>query len=438
MSGKLRVTLFITIMMLILAAAAITLILIVNSAAITDNPKGRLINIVSDNLYDSDVLDGRLDIDDIDLFRAGVFTSLYTESGELIVGSFPTSFETDFQNGLVITTKKEEKQYYIYDLYANGYWFRGVIDSADKSSLMGTILTLSYTILPFLIILAACGGWLISYSTFKPIEKLTAAADKISDGNDLTKRLNMRRGTREIKRLAKTFDRMFERLESSFEGQKQFTSDASHELRTPITVILAECSRAKRKAVSKEDFARSINVIEKNANKILQMSEELLSITRLEQGTVKYELEKANLSEFLSSLLEEFQISDEKNIKLTADIEPNVIARYNNILMSRLIQNLLENAYKYGKDGGNITVSLKAEGNMSILSVKDDGIGIAQEDIQKIWQRFFRVTSSNAAQESGTGLGLSIVKQIALLHGGSVSVQSSLNEGSLFSLILPL
>ncbi len=437
MSGKLRVTLFITIMMLILSAAALTLILTVNSAAITDNPKGRLVNIVKDNVNDSDAFSNELEIEDIDLFRKGVFTSCYNESKELIVGSFPTSLETDFQNGIVSTETKEGRKYYIYDLYANGYWFRGVIDSSNESSLMSTILTLSYTVLPFLIILASIGGWLISYSAFKPIERLMAAAEKISDGNDLTKRLNMRHGTKEIKKLAKTFDNMFERLESSFEGQKQFTSDASHELRTPITVILAECSRTKRKAISKQDYISSVNVIEKNANRMLQLSEDLLSITRLEQGTVKYKLERANLSEFISSLIEEFRISDEKDISLTADLEPNIMVNYNNILISRLIQNLLENAYKYGKQGGNVTVSLKNEKDGPILSVKDDGIGIAKENIQKIWQRFYRA-STNALQESGTGLGLSIVKQIALLHGCSISVQSSLNEGSVFSFRFPL
>lgn len=436
MSGKLRVTLFITLMMVILSSAALTFILIVNSAAITDNPKGKLIKSVSHNVRHSDAESGTLDKEDIDLFDGGVYISCYDKNEVLILGASPREFSVPFQNGVVQTEKINETEYYIYDIYEGEYWFRGVINSTDESGLMSTILILTVTILPALIVFAAGGGYIIARSAFLPIEKLTTAAENISDGNDLSKRLNLKRGTKEMKRLAKTFDSMFERLEKSFEAQRQFTSDASHEMRTPVSVILAECGRAKRKSETKEDFDKSISVIERNAFCISQMAEELLSITRLEQGTAKYKLERANLSEFILATCEEFNISGNEDFILSTDIEPDIYANFNLSLMSRLLQNLLENAVKYKNVNGNINVSLKRENSFVKLSVADDGIGISKEDTAKIFRRFWQAEQSRGT-ENGVGLGLAIVQQIARFHGGEISVESELNKGSTFTVTLP-
>lgn len=437
MSGKLRVTLWITLMMVILSAAALTFILIVNSAAVTDHPEGRLVKVVYDNVRDSDALSGTLDGEDIDLYESGVFTSCYDEDGALLLGASPEKLRSPFQNGAVQTEKVGETEYYIYDIYAGGVWFRGVIDAADESGLMGTILILTLTLLPALIVFAAAGGYIIARSAFLPIEKLTAAAEAISDGNDLSKRLALKHGTKEMKKLAKTFDGMFGRLEKSFEAEKQFTSDASHEMRTPVSVILAECARVKRKAETKEDFDKSVSVIERNALRISQMTDQLLSITRLEQGTSKYTLERANLSEFISAACEDFKLGNNSKTVISTDIEPDIYVIFNPSLMSSLIQNLLENARKYGKPDGHINISLKRDNSSANLSVADDGIGISQDDLAKIWQRFWQAKQSRSSEE-GAGLGLSIVRQIARFHGGSASVESSLGEGCTFTVTLPV
>ncbi len=437
MSGKLRVTLWITLMMTILSSAALTFILVVNSAAVTDDPKGRLIKVISDNVRDADALDGTLEEEEVDLYDGGVYTSCYHENGALLFGASPAKLQAAFVNGEVQIEKAGETEYYIYDIYAGGVWFRGIIDAADESGLMSTILILTLTVLPALIIFAAAGGWLIAKSAFLPIEKLTAAAEEISDGNDLSKRLALKRGTKEMKKLARTFDNMFLRLEKSFEAEKQFTSDASHEMRTPVSVILAECGRAKRKAETKEDFNKSVSVIERNALRISQMTDQLLSITRLEQGTAKYALEKANLSEFLSAACEDFKLGNTGEIIISTDIEPDIYANFNPSLMQRLLQNLLENARKYAKQNGHIHVSLKKEKSAVSLSVADDGIGIAENDLPKIWQRFWQVNQSRSAEE-GAGLGLSIVRQIAQFHGGIAKVESKPGEGSTFTVTLSL
>lgn len=132
-----------------------------------------------------------------------------------------------------------------------------------------------------------------------------------------------------MRRLARTFDGMFARLETSFLSKKQFTADASHELRTPVAVILAECDRARRKAETKEDFLASINVIEQQGNKMNTLIEQLLSLTRIQQGTEKYPLRVCDLSGFVDACCDEFVPVDERGMTLETDIEPGVAAAYN-------------------------------------------------------------------------------------------------------------
>ena len=285
------------------------------------------------------------------------------------------------------------------------------------------------------LLLSIGGGWLIARDSFLPLERITEAAGNISDGDDLSARLNLRRGPREMRRLARTFDGMFARLETSFLSKKQFTADASHELRTPVAVILAECDRAKRKAETKEDFLSSIGVIEQQGNKMNALIEQLLSLTRIQQGTEKYPLRLCDLSDFVDACCDEFVPADERGITLTTDITPDVEAAYNPSLLSRAMFNLMQNAYKYGAENGHIRVSLFRENGCAVISVKDDGPGIPRAEQEKIWQRFYRCDASRA--EGGTGLGLSLVREIALVHRARAEVVSEPGQGSDFRIVLP-
>ena len=191
----------------------------------------------------------------------------------------------------------------------------------------------------------------------------------------------------------------------SFLSKKQFTADASHELRTPVAVILAECDRARRKAETKEDFLASINVIEQQGNKMNTLIEQLLSLTRIQQGTEKYPLRVCDLSGFVDACCDEFVPADERGMTLETDIEPGVAAAYNPSLLSRAMFNLMQNAYKYGREGGNIRVSLCRENGCAVISVKDDGPGIPKAEQEKIWQRFYRCDTSRAEVVSEPGKG---------------------------------
>ena len=442
MSAKLRLTAWFTLMVLILAVMVLVFVLVINSYSVTDDPAGRLVRMVMHNADEVEFDKGRFEWDDLDACRRGVYCSFYDDGGQFLMGAAPegVSPELDFEPGVLRTFTFGEQEYYLYDFYVDmdvaGIWIRGLVSAADRSGLMHTILVLTCTLLPALLLLTVGGGWLIARGAFKPMEDILTAADSISDGDDLTARLNLRRGPSEMKRLSRAFDRMFSRLEHSFNTERQFASDASHELRTPITVILAECDRAKRKDETREDFLESIEVIEEQGKHMSQLVQQLLSLTRMQHGTDKYPMRRTDLSLFVESCCSEFVPADRRGISLETDIEKKVEAAYNPALMSRVVQNLLQNAYKYGKEGGHIWLSLRRDGRGAVLTVRDDGIGISKADQAHIWQRFWQADAARG-DESGTGLGLSMVKEIAEFHGGSVSVESELGKGSTFSVNIP-
>ena len=263
----------------------------------------------------------------------------------------------------------------------------------------------------------------------KPVENICRSAHEITDGTDLSKRIEMEKSAGEIYTLAETFNDMLARLQTSFENEKQFTSDASHELRTPLAVIKAECEYALSDNASEEDMLEALSSIDEQTDKMTKLVTALLTLSRTEQGDKRYKLEDTDLSELVKKTCADFVPA--KNITLTADIEDNIIIPAQAQLISLMLENLLSNAVKYGRDGGRIEVRLKKDSGI-VLSVKDDGIGIKEEDLPKIWGRFYRADESRS-RESGFGLGLSLVSQIAALHGGKVSASSVYGEGSEFT-----
>ena len=317
-----------------------------------------------------------------------------------------------------------------------GLWIRGVVSATDRSGLMHTIMILTLSIVPGLLLIAVGGGWLIAWLSFRPLEKMIGTANDISDGGDLSHRLALKHGPKELRHLGRVFDRMFERLEQSFTAESRFVSDASHELRTPITIILAQCDRSKRKDETKEDFLASVTVIEEQARHMSELVQQLLGLTRMHHGTDRYPMRAGDLSAFVEMCNNEFVPENDRGITRCTEIQPGIMIRFNAALISRVVHNLLQNAYKYGKEGGHICLRLKRTDDGAELSVTDDGIGIAPENLDKVWQRFWQADASRG-EDGGSGLGLAMVKEIAQFHGGSAQVESRLGQGSTFTVFLP-
>ncbi len=442
LSVKMRMTLWFTLMVLLMAAMVLVFVLVINANAITDDPAGRLVKVVLSNVGDVEFDHGRFEWDDLEVYKRGVYCEFYNEQGELLMGAIPENMDISLplETNVMRSQLVDGVEYYVYDSYVNmdvtGLWIRGVVNANDRSGLMRTILILTLSIVPGLLLLAVGGGWLIAWLSFRPMDKMIGIANDISDGGDLSRRLALKRGPKELKRLGRVFDRMFERLEQSFTAESQFVSDASHELRTPITIILAQCDRSKRKDESKVDFLTSIGVIEEQAKGMSQLVQQLLGLTRMHHGTDRYPMKKGDISAFVEMCANEFVPENDRGIELKTEVDKNISLKFNAALISRVIHNLLQNAYKYGKDGGHILLKLKKLKDGAEISVADDGIGIAKQDLDKVWKRFWQADSSRS-EDGGSGLGLAMVKEIAGFHGGSVRVDSQLGKGSTFTVFLP-
>ena len=437
-SIKARVTIYFTLMMLLVVCLVMGTILIAGRGVMSDSAEGTLLDVVHDEIDDVEYDGGYLELDDLDFYRHNVYVQVYDAAGALLAGAGTNEFEgsSEFRNGEIRQVEIEGGPFLVYDLFVpddhGGVWLRGITSADNDFSASRVITILALILLPVLVLITAVVGWLIARRAFLPVRQITDTVDAISDGDDLSARIGLRRGRDEIHKLAATFDRMFDRLEQSFNSEKRFASDASHELRTPTAVILAECEYAKQNAKSAEDYAESIEVIERQAKRMSELITKLLSITRMDKGTHQAAFERANFSELAEIVTDETALASGKAVEVKKDIEGGIYANIDVGLMTRLVQNLVENAIKYTPEGGHVAVTLRRDGGELALSVADDGIGIAKKDLPHIYDRFWQADASRGA-DRGSGLGLSMVKQIAEAHGGSVSVKSAPGKGSTFT-----
>ena len=448
MSIKLKITLWYSVFMCLMVITVLGILLSISQNVVSTDVKKMLKEMVNEGKDEVDYEDGLLEIDDdLEYFSDGVYLQLYKEDGTWIDGMLPSyvKSEIEFQNKEVRTLQIGNHRYYVYDRLIefkkhDNIWIRGIVSGTDAVTTIHTMIQLMTIILPLLGILSIAIGYMIAKKSFEPIEKIRRAAIEISESKDLSKRIHLGEGKDEVYQLAATFDDMFKRLEASFEAEKQFNSDVSHELRTPVSVILANCDYALDEERTYEEQREALETVQRQASKMKTMITQLLTFARLERGIDKASLEIIDLSELVEMTCEEQVDRKEKNISLTWQVEPGLIVLADLSLMARLIINLINNAFQYGKENGHIKVELKKKGDHKVaLRVSDDGIGIAREDQEKIWKRFYQVNDARTASEKHSmGLGLSMVEWIARYHGGEVSVESELQKGSTFTFIMNL
>jgi len=441
-SIKLKITLWLTALVAVLTVVLVAMALLATNYVATKTAMEELELTVRNNLKHIQATDTTPVIDENFLYyQNGASTLVYSKNGSLMAGQIPVNFKTaiPFENGTIRTIESGDNKFLVLDMwlpynFEQGVWVRGLTDVPDVNYLGRYLLMVSAITLPVFTLLAALGSWFIIKGSFKPLDRINSTAEAINEARDLSGRINLPKGEDEFSRLAENFDDMFSRLEISFEAEKQFTADASHELRTPVAVIKSACEYAEKYDETPEDHAETLSVIGRQADKMSQLINQLLSMTRMEQGTENSNFEELNLAETVKEFYDELNW---KSDNVTVDLQKNVAVKADRNLLQRLLQNLVENAYKYGKKGGMIKVSVKSENNEAVLSVSDEGNGIAPEHLDKIWNRFYQVDSSRSGNKTGAGLGLSIVQQIARIHGGYMTVESETGKGSVFSLHLP-
>ena len=443
LSIKLKITLWYTAFMALLIILTLIVLFSISSVQVLSDARARLRNTVLQAFSEIDYEDGLLTFDDdINYLEEGVYISVYDAQGYLLYGRTPTGFSG--ASTLIMDQMQQvgsgQDFWYVYDYCqsVDGYgnlWIRGVASHSRSDSILRIITNAALILLPFFVALIALGGYLITAKALRPLSAMTETARAISEGNDLTRRIRLGSGRDEVHVLAHTFDQMMERLQSSFETEKQFTSDVSHELRTPVAVILSQCEYASQEGTPPEELRGSIGVIGAQARKMSALISQLLTLARADSGKQKLQYELVNLSELAEIIVEEQSIAaEEKGITLLTDIQPEILLRADETMMMRLFINLISNSITYGKPDGHTLVTLSANETEITGSVQDDGIGIPEDKLDKIWQRFYQVDPARTSgSSSGSGLGLSMVKWIVQAHGGRIEVSSRLGEGTCFT-----
>jgi heavy metal sensor kinase len=291
---------------------------------------------------------------------------------------------------------------------------------------------------PLALTVALGGGWFLADRTLRPVESITQAAQRIAAG-DLTQRLAVARTSDEIGRLAATFNDMIARLETSFRQIQRFSADVSHELRTPLTVMKGETELALRRPRSAEDYRL---VLESSLEEIERMTcivEDLLFLSRADLGEIRMERRPVRLD----TLVEDIQrqavvLGQERGVEVIARAVAPVTVLGDELRLRELVLNLVDNAVKYSHPGGKVELTLGRAGDMTVLTVTDQGIGISPESQSHIFDRFYRSDEARTHSPKGTGLGLAICKWIVEAHHGRIEVTSVLGQGSVFTVLLPM
>lgn len=443
LSVKVRITLWLTWLMGLLAMLLIAFVLAISKVAATETAMSQLSQTVQSNLRQTNMVRGFLELgDDFSFYQNGVSTLIYSQDKALLAGRIPISFtvEESFQNGLTRVVSSGNEKYLVLDLWLpmgweNGVWIRGLMEAPENHRFTYDLLKVALVIMPAFLILSALGSYWIVKKSFAPLDSITATAMSINEAQDLSRRIGLPPKKDEFSQLAATFDQLFQRLERSFESEKQFTADASHELRTPVSVIKGACEYAEKYDETEEERQETLSMIHRQADRMSELISQLLSMTRLEQGIDLARLERIDLNDLLRSVCGD-QAYDSSNLFLELH-EETLMAAADPALLVRLVRNLVENGFKYGRPDGSVWVSANRKDGEILLEVRDNGIGIPPEQQDQIWRRFYRADSSRS-DEGGIGLGLSMVRQIAQAHGGYMTVESVVKVGSVFTLHLPV
>jgi signal transduction histidine kinase len=232
---------------------------------------------------------------------------------------------------------------------------------------------------------------------------------------------------------------MMNRLENSFKQIRQFSSDASHELRTPLTVLKGQNELILGKPRKQEEYQEVISSNLEEINYMSKVLEDLFVLSKSDENQVNLDCKQFNLKPFVEEVCKHAEVlAEEKNIKIIITYLEAVKIKGDEVRLRQMVWNILQNGIKYTQIGGELKLSLRNDKEFALINIQDTGIGIPEEDLAFIFNRFYRVDKARSRDEGGSGLGLSICKQIAEAHKGTIEVESKLGVGTRFKIRLPL
>jgi heavy metal sensor kinase len=284
--------------------------------------------------------------------------------------------------------------------------------------------------------LGMAGGWWVATRAIRPIEEISATAVKIA-GGDLSQRINASDAESELGRLAGVLNSTFARLEAAFANQVRFTADASHELRTPVSVILSQAQTALSRERSPAEYRDTLEACQRAAQRMRKLIESLLALARLDAGQEPMKQERFDLGRVARECVELVRpLANERNVELRCEL-PEVPCVGDAERVGQVVTNLLSNAIHFNRDHGEVRVGVRSDNGTALVTVADTGAGIPPEDLPHIFERFYRVDKARTRIQGKTGLGLAICKAIVEAHSGTIQVNSRPGAGSTFEVRFP-
>jgi heavy metal sensor kinase len=308
---------------------------------------------------------------------------------------------------------------------------------ADFDETMRKLLIIMIIGIPTSLSVIVIVGYFMAKKSLKPVDQIRKAAVKISSSN-LDERIDIKGRKDELGRLAETFNAMIARLKDSFQRINQFSIDVSHELKTPLTILKGETEVVLRKERDNEEYKKLLQSNLEEIDRMARIIDDLLLLSKADSKDMKLNIENISLRDLVADVCANMKIfADRKEITLVADELADVRLIGDELKLRRMLWNIIENGIKYTPKGGGMNVSSYTNNGFVCVNVKDNGIGISGDDIEYIFDRFYRADRSRK-RESGSGLGLSISKWIAEAHKGTIEVTSQPSKGSQFLIKLPL
>lgn len=426
---SIRVTVWFSSVIVILFLIILSSLILIEDKVVNDLSQKELVEAVEEIYEDPEKFEN---------FNDGIYYIKYNEQNEIIAGKFPKDFDIALAFSIedINIYQVENKKFLYYDtrLQDEDNWIRGIYPLGKVQKEIETLWNIAIALSVLFLIFVVIVGYRIIKNAFKPVKQISDTALKIKRSKDFSNRIELEDSNDdEIHKMASTFNEMLDTVEEVFIHEKQFSSDVSHELRTPITVILAQSDYALQYSDTFEEAKESLEVINRHAKRMTNLINQIMELSKLERQK-EIEKEKINLSNIVLQLLEDYKpLLESKNLNLVYNVEKDLRIQGNKIMLERVFLNILMNAVKFTKT--NIEISLTREDKTAVLKIRDDGIGISEENKKFIWERFFQVNDSrNKEENKGSGLGLSMVKKIVDLHSATIDLESELEQGTCFTI----
>jgi heavy metal sensor kinase len=342
-----------------------------------------------------------------------------------------------------ITTNLDNLQYRIAtgkaEVGGQNFRIRAAVPTEPFDQALDRFRLILKETLPFLVILASLAGYWLSGRALAPVNAIIETARGVGVQN-LSSRLAVPPANDELRRLSETLNAMLARLEASVKRLTQFTADASHDLRSPIALIRTSAELSLRRPRTEAEYRETLARILATSEETTHLIENLLTLARADAGASELHFDNIDLIPHLNKISEEAGIlAAGKGIEVTRELAIGPVrVSVNPAAIERLLLIIFDNAVKYTPQGGKIALSLSNGAGSARIEIRDTGIGISEQDLPHIFERFYRADQARSREPGGSGLGLAIAQWIVDLHGGRIEVQSNLGAGSVFRISLPV